>query len=645
MVETFKKVVAQAESVAKGDFEAKIDLRSDEDALGLALQNMTQTLQEYRRLNDEQVWLKTGQAQISLHTRSGSSLKELCHNVLSYLCEYLDLKVGVFYVVLEEERLEYISGYACPMEENAKAIKFGEGLAGQAAQDKSPILFEDVPSDYMRIQSGLGAVHPRHIYVLPLVYSDKVMGVVELGSIEAFSKLKLDLLGSFSSSIATSLNTIHANEITHKLFEESQHKSENLERQQIELKKANEDLESSKEVLARKAEELAVSEERARASTNAKSDFLASMSHEIRTPLNGVLGMVELMLDTELDAGQLDYLQTIRQSGRVLTTVINDILDFSKMEAGALELDQQSFDVHALIKQATQTFRLSSKPNVKFDVQVSEELPPYLIGDSVRLNQVIGNLLNNAFKFTWQGYVALRVESESQGDKENICFHIEDSGIGIPEGKQKDLFQPFQQADQSTSRQYGGTGLGLSICQRLVGLMGGDISVESDGQKGSTFSFCVRLPIGSKPQSLNADNGDGKVQDYTDLNVLLVEDNSTNQLVAKGLLSKHGVDAKIASDGEEALRLVQASAPFDLILMDCEMPLMDGYQATEAVRVWEREQKLKPIHICALTAHVLQEHVSRCYVAGMNDHITKPIERTELNRVLNQAWYRKNGGS
>jgi len=621
MANTSKDVLAQANAIALGDFKTHIKIRSDEDELGRALQNMTTTLQTYKTTNEQQNWLKTGQTQFSLAIQGVLALDTLSNNLLQYINEYLDLKMAIFYIV-KDDALHYLNSLSCASDSNkARHYNFGEGTVGQCAKDQDIIHLTSIPTDIqhdhqLSLSSVLQEIRATSVFLMPLIYNQKTLGVLELGSSTPFSQNQIDLVTSLAGPIATSINIINSNQVTRTLFEESKAKSDHLEEQQVKLK---------------------ASEEKALSSTQSKSEFLASMSHEIRTPLNGVLGMTELILDTPLNNEQKNYIHTIQQSGRVLTTVINDILDFSKMEAGALELDEQTFNVEQLIMQATSAFRLSKKEMVAFNVEISPDISPYLYGDTTRINQIIGNLLNNAFKFTQTGHITLKASSHLDEKSEILKISIEDSGIGISKSKQADLFKPFQQADQSTSRRFGGTGLGLTICQRLIKLMQGDISVYSDGQTGSTFNFHITLKVARKPH-LEAQDAHAAVskKEFVGLKVLLVEDNTTNQLVATTILKKKKVQVRLAENGEEAIEAIKRER-FDIVFMDCEMPIKDGYTATQEIRQWEEEQQLDATNICALTAHVLQEHVSRCYVSGMNDHITKPISIDKLDRVLEAA--------
>ena len=392
----------------------------------------------------------------------------------------------------------------------------------------------------------------------------------------------------------------------------------------------------SNEIILRKAIESDLKEatKKSEDAVNSKSDFLAKMSHEIRTPMNGVLGMAELLESSDLDDTQKHYLRVIQRSGNTLMVVINDILDYSKIEAGKTYLQNSPLELNDLIEETTVPYRLIPDSNVQFDVHLDTNIPVHLIGDAVRLHQVLSNLLNNAFKFTHAGSIILSASLVKLNNTDaEIKFSVSDSGEGIDESTLKIIFDPFTQADQSTARKHGGTGLGLSICKRLIELMGGELTVDSTLGKGSVFYFCVRLSLNESPITIS----DKKTnpEDHSNLRVLLVEDNLVNQMVLKGYLEKLGIQSCVVSDGEAATDIIcEHRRPFDLILMDCEMPGIDGYQATKKIRQWELATNQPAITICALTAHVLPEHISKCKESGMDNHLTKPLKLNDLTEYL-----------
>ncbi|XGW00390.1 MAG: HAMP domain-containing protein [Leptolyngbya sp. BL-A-14] len=738
-----REIAEVATAVTKGDLTRSISVAAEGEVAILKdnINQMIANLRETTQKNTEQDWLKTNLAKFTRMLQGQRDLEAVSKLILSELAPLVSAQHGVFYLMESSELhppyLKLLSTYAYRERKHlANQFHLGEGLVGQCALEKERILITEVPSDYIKISSGLGEATPLNAVVLPVLFEGQVTAVIELASFRRFSEIHLTFFDQLTESIAIVLNTIAASMRTEELLKQSQSLAEELQTQQKELTETNQRLEQqaqsltaseellknqqdqlqqTNEELEEKAELLAMQNqeverknreiEQARQSleekatqlamtSKYKSEFLANMSHELRTPLNSLLILAQLLGDNSdgnLTAKQVEYARTIHASGGDLLTLINDILDLAKIESGTMsvEIDQTLFTdlrnhMERTFRQVAQTKRLD------FQIHLDESLPRVMYTDSKRLQQVLKNLLANAFKFTEQGEVHLEVSVATQGWSRDqallnqadtvIAFAVRDTGVGIPLNKQRVIFEAFQQADGTTSRKYGGTGLGLSISREIAQLLGGEIQLESEAGQGSTFTLYLpqsyeatddcndtddspielagfrtqsgsqmeksswrstRQFMGSQPSTITPEEpsltsllAEPAIEDDRDTIqpgdhvLLIIEDDLTFARILLDMARQQGFKGLVAARSDEGLAMAQEFKP-TAIMLDVQLPVMTGWAVLDRLKHSPSTRHI-PVHMMSV-----EEGQKRSLQLGAIAFLQKPASSEALSKALN----------
>ncbi|WP_338786509.1 ATP-binding protein [Metabacillus sp. FJAT-53654] len=642
-----------------------------------AFNKMTLALQE-------KSWLETSITDIATMYQGIHDLPTLAEKFITKITPMVGANYGVFYIKQgsEEPRFQSLATYAFQNQKmSVPSFSYGEGIIGQAALEKRAIHLVELPENYIQISSGVGTASPASLFIIPVEFEGEITVIIELASFKKFEPIQERLLKQIANHIGITVNSVRGRMQVENLLRESKQLTEELQSQSEELQLQHEELISMNEKLE---EQYKSSEQKTKDLNNTKmeleekavqlelnskykSEFLANMSHELRSPLNSLLILAHLLTENEegnLTIQQVEFADTIYKSGNDLLHLINEILDLAKIESGNIEIIPSEVILNDVCRFIERQFQpLADQKGLKFSIQIDDKLPKVIWTDEQRLQQVIKNLLTNAFKFTEYGEVEMKLYKANlanhptlKNDETILAFSIKDTGIGIPIDKQQLIFKAFQQGDGTTSRKYGGTGLGLSISREIAQLLGGGIDVESSPSKGSTFTFYLPVYDKSSLTEVNPLNdevattleiiNDNKQnsqleQDGDELlkgkKILIVDDDMRNIFAITTALEKKQMEIVFAENGKSGLIVLQENPDIDLILMDIMMPEMDGY---ETIRIIRKKSEYEDIPIIALTAKAMKIDKDKCIEAGASDYISKPVFLDQLFSLMKVWLYR-----
>ncbi|MDR6554313.1 CHASE3 domain-containing protein [Paenibacillus qinlingensis] len=697
-------------SSAEGNLSSRIDVTSNDE-----IRHLAEATNDLLAELEKESWIQKGITDISTLYQGISDSKVLCEMVISKLAPMLGACYGVVYLRQHTDgkpSYEKIAGYASIGQEMSSiSFRSGEGLVGQCALDQRIFLVDNLPEDHVKLTSGLGSSRPRSLLVAPILVEGRTEAVIELASLDHFQSKHLTLLDSLQDKFGTAITSVRSRMEVERLLSESQilteelqaqseelqTQSEELQMQQEQLRMTNEFLEEQNHFAEQKALELKKAKDeledysmKLETSSKYKSDFLANMSHELRTPLNSIMILSQMLAESNGDMEMsevVDYSNVVYGAGKDLLALIDDILDLSKVEAGKIEIMTEEVNVTEIPQAMTMMFApVAAQKGLEFEVELEPDVPDVMLTDGQRLQQILKNLLSNAFKFTEKGTVSLKIAlAESlrvkellhlQPEETLLAFSVKDTGIGIPIDKQQMIFEAFQQVDGTTNRQYGGTGLGLSICREFTRLLGGTIVVKSEMHVGSTFTLYIpnakeksaedaaqeSSPKGEIAAAIELAGGEWQRLEATPermtlletdsrfplpvstdshlfegKQVLLVDDDARNVFALVSVLETKGVIVEVAHNGKDALDMLSQKRDYDLVLMDIMMPVMGGYDAMKAIR---GQLELHDLPIIALTAKAMKSEKEKCLEAGASDYITKPINMEQLFSLM-RVWLTK----
>jgi HAMP domain-containing protein/signal transduction histidine kinase/ActR/RegA family two-component response regulator len=662
-------------AVATGDLTRTISVEAAGEVSELKdnINTMVRSLRETTEANRQRSWLETSLARIAGLMQGQRDLAVVAELIMNELIPLVGGQQGAFFLAETSEaetRLRLIAGYGLPRatsqhgagdQRASRQVLLGESLVGQVAKTRRPVILDHVPAGYARISSAIGESRPVNVMIVPIVFEDQVLGVIEAGSLYPFTQVHRDFLEQLMEAIGVNVNTMIANARTDALLDQSQRLTAELQSRQMELQRSNAELADKAALLAAQNRDIETKnaeieqarqeiEERAKQLDQAnryKSQFLANMSHELRTPLNSLLVLARLLAQNplgNLTGKQVEYATVIHSSGSDLLRLINDILDLTKVEAGKMDINPERFALDGLIEDLRGVFGpLTEEKRLALTITTGPQVPADVVTDKQRLRQILYNLLSNATKFTERGHVDLLIETappQEPGDPSWIVFSVTDSGIGISPENLTSIFSAFQQADGTTSRRYGGTGLGLAICREVAARLGGEVTVHSELGRGSTFSLHLPLTQHGGPHQRAFTDGSVRPvpaamphEPLRGHKVLVVDDDPRNAFVLTDVLEMHGMTVVQATDGRKAIAEL-AVGDIDLVLMDVMMPQMDGYETTRAIR---RMPQYARLPVITVTARAMQGDREKSIDAGATDYITKPIDIEELLNCM-ERW-------
>jgi signal transduction histidine kinase/HAMP domain-containing protein/ActR/RegA family two-component response regulator len=692
------RAIAQVSTaVAKGDLTQRIAVKAQGEVAELKdnINQMIVTLRETTKKNAEQGWLDSNLARIGGLLQGQRDLGEVCRMIMLEVTPLVDAQLGAFFVADNAEavmRLRLTASYGYVARDHEVNFGPGEGLVGQAAMSRRTIRVGAAPSGRLTLRSGLAETPPADLVVLPVLFEGEMLGVIEFASVAAFSDLHLAFLERLVSTIGIAVNTIQANRRTEELLAQSQRLAHELQEQSAELQRTNAELEDKAQLLSEqkgnietKNREIEMAriglEEKAQQLSRAsayKSEFLANMSHELRTPLNSLLLLARLLADNSeenLTPKQIEFARTIYSAGSDLLRLIDDILDLSKIEAGRMDVEPTEVRFSEVRSYVEQAFApQAEEQGLDFQVRIAKDLPPSLVTDAQRLQQILRNLLSNAVKFTDNGAVTLRIAPAPENTyfdvpalataRGVVAFTVIDTGIGISDDKLSLIFEAFQQADGTTSRRYGGTGLGLSISRDLARLIGGTITVSSAPGQGSTFTLYVPdvlapdavvapmpVPVPASPargglppllrptDEVERPTTTPATRQLDGATVLIIDDDVRNVFALTSALELHGMMVLYSDNGSDGVRLLAEHPEVDIVLMDAMMPDQDGYETTRVIR---RNHRFADLPVVFLTAKAMPGDRESALGAGASDYITKPVDLDELIELM-ASWVNGNG--